>query len=280
MKRLFLISSFQILVLLLSAQPYVDPIQVRYTYAFRSGGNSRGTPFTHLWAGSDLPIKIKTNTYLLLSPFYENWQIDSASVKNIQPGVHSIAFPMGLILPLKNKKWTMVINPILRTNGEELFASNTFQFGGVGFFGYERSPGQKIRFGAYMNADFFGFFFMPLLGADWRIDERNYLFGLLPGRFTWEHQFNSHLYGGMTFRAITNSYRLKDGQYLRIDDNQVSAFLDIYPAKNICFTLEPGYGILRKLRNGTEKKTYTTTDKWGDGLFIKLSAAYRVRLKK
>jgi hypothetical protein len=47
-----------------------------------------------LWAGSDLPIKIKTNTYLLLSPFYENWQIDSASVKDIQPAVHSIAFPI------------------------------------------------------------------------------------------------------------------------------------------------------------------------------------------
>ena len=84
----------------------------------------------------------------------------------------------------------------------------------------------------------------------------------------------------MTFRAITNSYRLKNGQYLRIDDNQLSAFLDIYTVKNICFTLEPGYGILRKLRNGTEKKTYTTTDKWGDGFFIKLSAVYRVRLKK
>jgi len=280
MKKPLLFFSFQILTLLLAAQPYVDPFQVRYTYAFRPGGHSRGTPFTHLWAGSDLPIKIKNNTYLLLSPFYENWQIDSASVKNIQPTVHSLALPVGLIVPLQNKKWTMVISPILRSNGEELFAKNTFQLGGVGFFGYERSPGQKIRFGAYMNSDFFGFFFMPLLGADWKLDERNYFFGLLPGRFTWEHKFNSHLYGGMTFRAITNSYRLKDGQYLRIDDNQLSAFLDIYPTKHICFTLEPGYGILRKLRNGTDKKTYTTTEKWGDGLFIKLSAAYRVRLKK
>src|SRR4029079_4981641 len=97
MKKSFLFFSFQILVLLLAAQPYVDPFQVRYTYAFRSDGNSRGTPFTHLWAGSDLPIKIKNNTYLLLSPFYENWQIDSASVKDIQPTVHSIALPIGLI---------------------------------------------------------------------------------------------------------------------------------------------------------------------------------------
>jgi hypothetical protein len=111
------------------------------------------------------------------------------------------------------------------------------------------------------------------------MDQKNYFFGLLPGRFTWEHQFNNRLYGGMTFRAITNSYRLQNGQYLRIDDNQLSTFLDMYPLKNICFTLEPGYGILRKLRTGTNNRDYITDEKWGDGLFIKLSAAYRIRLK-
>jgi hypothetical protein len=75
----------------------------------------------------------------------------------------------------------MVINPILRTNGEELFASNTFQSVVLVFLVIERSPGQKIRFGAYMNADFFGFFFMPLLGADWRIDERIIFSVCFPG---------------------------------------------------------------------------------------------------
>lgn len=103
---------------------------------------------------------------------------------------------------------------------------------------------------------------MPLLGADWRSNEKNYFFGLLPGRFTWEHKFNNSFYGGITFRAITSSYRFENGNYLRIDDNQLSAFLDVYPAKQICLTLEPGYGILRQLRMGTEKRSYFNKDKW------------------
>lgn len=261
----------------LLAQPYVDPFQVRYTYAFRNAG-SDATPFQHWWAGSDLPIKLKDRTYQLLSPYFESWNIDSADKSNVLPTVRSAAFPMGFLFPMHGSRWSMNIMPIIRTNGEKLFAQKTWQIGGVVFASYEKAPGKKIRFGAYMNSDFFGFFFMPLLGADWRIDDKNYIFGLLPGRLTWEHKLNKRLYWGSTFRAITNSYRLQNGQYVRIDDNQISLYLDAYVAKHICLTLEPGYGIMRKLRTGLEGKNYLTNRNWGDGPFIKLSASYRIRL--
>ena len=75
--RIFITCFALIITTGLQSQPYVDPFQVRYTYAFRSNG-SPATPYTHLWAGSDLPIKLKENTYLLLSPFYDRWNIDSA----------------------------------------------------------------------------------------------------------------------------------------------------------------------------------------------------------
>lgn len=259
------------------AQPYVDPIQVRWTYAFRNNSGS-ATPHTHLWAGSDLPIKLKDRTFQLFSPFYESWNIDSAGKENIIPHVQSIAFPVGIIFPTKNPAWTINLLPVIRWNGEELFQKNSFQFGGAAFTTRTVKPGKNLRFGVYMNSEFFGFFIMPLIGADWRIDEKNYVFGLLPGRFTWEHTWNPKLYGGVTFRAITNSYLLKNGQYARIDDNQVSLYLDYYLAKKFVVTLEPGYGIMRKLRTGIDNKDYLTETNWGDGPFIKLSSSYRIRL--
>lgn len=239
----------------------------------------RGTPFNHLWAGSDLPIKLAPDAYVLLSPYYEYWRLDSGKKENIFPRVHSLAFPAGVLLPLKNKKWALSLTAILRSNGEQLLADKTMQIGGAGFLSYEKSKGKKIRFGMYVNKDFFGLFVMPLAGADWRIDKKNYLFGLLPGRLTWEHQFTDRFFGGFTFRAITNSFRLKNGNYLRIDDNQLSGFLDFYPFRRICLTLEPGYGMLRKLRTGVEKRKYFPDDTWDDGIFIKLSASYRLRFE-
>jgi hypothetical protein len=236
------------------------------------------TPHTHIWAGSDLPIELKENTYLLLSPYYEQWNIDSADQQDLFPVVQSVALPLGLILPLDSGSWTLMVLPVLRSNGETLFEDNTFQIGGAVLTTFARRSNQKFRFGAYINTEFFGFYFLPLIGTDWRIDDRNNLFGVLPGRLTFEHQLADRFYCGVTFRAITNSYRLSTGEFLRVKDNQLSVFLDYYLTKSICMTLETGYGILRKVRTGVHKKEYLTEHDWGDSPFVKISTSYRIRL--
>lgn len=261
---------------LLYAQPYVDPFQVRLTRGFRNP-TAAATPFTHTWAGSDIPVPLGPKTYLLLSPYYERWDIDSAGRNAIVPDVQSLAFPVGVLFPL-GEKWSLNLLPVLRTNGRTLFANRSFQAGGAGFVSWERRPEQKLRLGVYMNGEFFGLFVWPLLGADWKAGSRDHFFGLLPGRFTWEHQWKKRLYYGLTFRALTNSFRTGESSYLRIDDNQLSAYLDIYAAKHLCFTLEPGYGIARRIRTGFNTRGYLSSVKMGDGPFLKLSAAWRIRL--
>lgn len=259
------------------AQPFVDPFQVRYLYAFKNKAD-KPTPLTHLWAGSDIPLKLKEKTYLLLSPYYEQWNIQQGNSPELSPTVHSVAFPVGLILPIRESRWSVTAIPILRSNGERLLASHTFQYGGVTFLSYARKPHQKFRLGVYTNTEFFGLFIMPLAGVDWQINEKNYLFGLLPGRITYEHKWHKKIYGGATFRAITNSYRLSDGRFMRLDDNQLSLYLDYYLTNHLCVTLEPGYGVFRKIRTGRQQADYTTQVAWGDGLFIKLSTSCRIRL--
>jgi len=215
----------------LKAQPYVDPLNIRYTHAFKNA-EPNATPFNHLYIGSDIFFKFKNGTILLISPFFENWNIDSADNENFLPSVSSIAFPVSIIFPI-DKKWSLNLTAIPRVNGEELHFDDAFQMGGLAFASYKAKEEQKFRFGIYVNNDFFGVFVIPLVGIDWRINKTNYLFGLLPGRLTFEHQLNNNFYAGATFRAITNSYRLNDGSYIRIDDNQLSAYLDYYPAKNV-----------------------------------------------
>src|SRR5438067_956520 len=166
----------------IKAQPYVDPLNIRYTHAFESN-QSRATPFNHFYIGSDIPVRFKSGTIILLSPFFENWNIDSANNKNFLPAVSSIALPIGVIFPLNNK-WSLNITAIPRINGEDINFNNAFQIGGVVFASYKAKEKQKFRLGVYVNNDFFGVFVMPLAGIDWRINKNNYLFGLLPGRLT------------------------------------------------------------------------------------------------
>lgn len=262
----------------LCSQPFVDPIQLRYINSFKNN-NSEIASFTHLWVGGDFPFKLKNNNYIFLSPFYEQWQFESTNNTKIYPTVQSLCLPIGLITPLKESKWSLTFIPLVRFNGEKLFSNNTFQYGGVFFTTFEKKENKKFRFGIYANREFFGWFIIPLLGADWRIDEKNYIFGLLPGRLTYEHKWSDKLYGGATFRAPMNSYRLSNGDFIRLDDNQISLYLDYYPAKKLCLTLEPGFGVFRKIRIGNDtQRGYISEVDWGDGPFIKFSAAYRIRM--
>ncbi|PHN03696.1 aminotransferase class V-fold PLP-dependent enzyme [Flavilitoribacter nigricans] len=259
------------------AQPYVDPIQVRYQTAFKNGP---ATPFNHIWMGGDLPFELKKNTYILFSPSFEEWQLDQKDPEYTYPRLQSLVLPVGFILPFNESKWSVTAMLINRWNGNAFFVDNTHQIGGATYVSYQRKEDQKFSLGVYVNNEFFGLFVMPLFGIDWQIDDNNYLFGLLPGRLSYEHKFNKTWYGGFTFRAPTNSFRAPNSgsRYIRLDDNQLSLFVDYYLLENICLTLEPGVGIFRKIRTGVEERTYLTNVNWGDGLFFRVSMAYRIRL--
>ncbi len=260
------------------SQPFVDLLNIRYTSAFQSK-NKSGTPFSHIYIGSDLPLKLKNNVLIVFSPLYENWNIDSASNKKFLPLISCIALPVSVVIPFNKKHWSLTVTAIPRFNNQGLKFDNSFQMGGALLASYKKNENLIYKFGIYLNNEFFGIFVVPLGGINWKINERNNLFGVLPGRITFEHKYNNNLYTGATFRSITNSYKLNNSNYLRIDDNQLSAFLDWYSTKHIVFTGEAGYGIMRQLRSGKGyNKNYLTDYNWGDGLFIRLDASYRIRL--
>lgn len=275
--KAFLIAVFTILVLKGFTQPYVDPFHLRYTYAFKKNKGS-GTPFSHLYIGPDLPLKLKNGGLFVISPIFERWNIDSTSNKSYLPELRGMALALSTIIPL-DQHWLLTVSAIPRVNSEDFKLDNSFQLGGILLATYKKTETQKFKFGVYANREFFGLFILPLAGIDWRIDERNNLFGVLPGRMVFEHKLSSHFYAGAAFRAITTSYRMSSGNYLRIDDNQLSSFLDCYLKKHIVLTGEAGYGIMRELKTGRAyNKKYLRDYNWTDGMFIKLSASYRVRL--
>lgn len=268
-----------IIVVSAKAQPYVDLLNTSYTGSLFN--NSNATTFTHLYVGSDLPFQLQKNKLIVLSPFYEQWMIDSARNKHFLPTVNSVVIAISAIVPLDKNHWTLSITAIPRFNSEALHLHNIFQSGGVLLTTYKKNNNLKYKLGVYVNNEFFGLFVMPLAGIDWRINNNNNLFGVLPSRITYEHKVNATFYIGAAFRAITNSYRLDNGNYLRIDDNQTSIYLDVYAAKHIVFSGEAGYGIFRKIRTGNwHNKDYSTSYCWNDGPFFRLTTSYRIRLKK
>lgn len=274
-----------------TAQPYLDIISakgmINLPSARKGGGSFNATSYINL--GLDLPVVRSKHVVVLFSPYADQWNVTMShplgmtfALAQLQQ-VSSYALPLTVLVNFKDTNNSISLTFIERWNGEaDIFKQGRrgFQSGVAAVYNKRVNKDLQWKAGLYYNKEFFGNFFMPLAGIDWRIDGRNNLFGLLPGRLTYEHKTAGWLYCGATFRAFTNSYQLDDAGMIRIDDNQLSAFADVYPSKDICVTLESGLSLFRSFRSSAGwNKNYDSQYKVPVSLFFKLSAAYRLRFR-
>ncbi|MGB5006030.1 MAG: DUF6268 family outer membrane beta-barrel protein [Ferruginibacter sp.] len=262
-----------------AAQPYLDIVNIKYTNSPNTGIINRSKnkmTIQYFGVGTNLPIQFKNKKdAVIISPFYENW---IAAAPTGTQRYYSIALPVTLSKSIKNTAWSFLLTGILRMNDRKIDEQGKMQAGGAFILNNTRNENLTWKLGIYVNNEFFNVFVMPLAGIDWKINDRNLLFGVLPGNLTYEHRINDHFYYGACFRAITNSYYTSPG-YWRINENQLGLYLDTYLSKSFVLNLEAGHSLLRKVETGIKHVTKLDAVV-NDNFYIKLSVAYRVRLTK
>jgi len=268
----------------ISAQPYLDLGQVAYSAS--PGGDPK--TFNHLRAQVNIPLVFKDSSNFIFNPIWEErWiQISEQSEKlRLRGFITWFTYSRSLA-----EKWSAMIAFIPRWNGEpDVQFSKGFQVGGALLMTYEKRPGLQFKFGMYYNREFWGNFFMPLLGLDWTINKKQRLFGVLPGYFTYENRLSKRISWGGNFRTFTNSYKLGNtfslppvSDFIRIDDNQLGAYTDVYLTPKLALTAEAGYSILRKVRAGygkTSKEEYIVMSN-NSAPYFRVTLQYRIRLDK
>ena len=292
-KKLFLAFTCCLsLSLCVFSQPYLDLARVSYTHNPNEGLNKKTNPaHTDLYSiNLTLPIELKKNgDAIIINPFYDH---NKGEISNRSFSVISEGISLGFLNKLKKTNWSVYTAFILRKNKEAHGASgHDWQYGGVALASHEKNKSITLKFGLYYNKEFFGNYFMPLAGLYWKINKKNSLFGVLPGNLDYEHKINERFYYGAIFRAATNSYRREtidpcfsgdcsSKNYLRIDENQLGLFMDIYLSKNIVFNGESGYTLFRRYRFGTKgEKLHSYINYKNDNTYFKLSINYRMRFK-
>ena len=260
-----------------AAQPYLDIVNLKYTNSPNSGlfnQNKNKVKIQYASLGVNLPIQFKNKKdAVIFSPFFEIW---SSKINNTNPqNFYSVALPVSFSKTIANTRWSFLLTGIIRMNDSSINKKTKMQVGGAFIVSNKRNENLTWKLGAYINNELFGVYVVPLLGIDWKINDRNMLFGVLPGNLTYEHKVNNHFYFGANFRAITNSYGKNSG-YWRIDENQLGVYLDTYLNKNFVFNIEAGHSLFRKIRTG-EINISKTDAKVNDNLYFKASFTYRVR---
>lgn len=287
-----LIKLFIILIVMMvagaaSAQPYLDAVNLRFQQSPKGKSSAGANKFTYLNASINIPLVLKKDSSIIVfSPSMEHWSIKADSFLSEDMGMHSNMLPVSLIKPI-NRSWALTFSVIPRWNGHPVAPVSRFQMGGAVLATYKKRPGLAYKFGLYYNSEFSGPFFMPLLGIDWQIDERNNLFGVLPGILVFEHKLSKYMFWGFNFRSITNTYSSgyiysgNDPVFLRIQDTQAEIYTDLYLTDNIVLNFAAGHSFARKYREGKMHVSgeYFHDQKMVAGFYGKISFAYRIRFR-
>jgi len=279
MKKIFFICITLLIVSEGYSQPYLDVFSVKYMHSPDAGIINRNKNrdilnYSNISINSPFAFK-PVHGILLISPFYEKWNTSISGVTNALPKHQNFALSLSFVDTASSHKWRYAFTPIIRMKD---FSKDTgpAQLGFAGLAIFQKNKSLTYKFGFYFNKDYFGNFFMPLLGIDWWINNKNKLFGILPGNMSFEHKVSKQLYYGIAFKAITNSYHDKGNQYFRVDDNQLGIFADAYLTKNIVLSTELGHSLFRKLSAG-EKNVFKNDLAVNDNCYIRFGLAYRVR---
>ena len=263
-----------------TAQPYLDLVNVRYSrspdLSFVSPSSAE-TDITYINISTTLPLVFKNKDAVILSPYFEIWKL---SLKGEKKNYYGLILPVSYLKQF-NQQWSLLSTIILRGNDSGVYQQMRKQIGGAVILSRQIKPGLTLKGGLYVNDELFGLFVMPLAGIDWQIDDRNVLFGVLPGSLTYLHRSGNFLSYGANFRAQTNSYYRPVKNFTRIDENQLGTFLDLYFTQRIVLNMEAGFSIMRKVR--TAKNSYCNCKyvpyEVNDNLYFKVAFAYRMPLR-
>jgi len=209
--------------------------------------------------------------------------------------LYSPNLELGYSRNLGEKLTAMVtLLPRLSSDFKDIQAED-YQIGGLLLFTYAKEENLRFKFGAYYNKEFFGPFFVPLLGIDWQPYKEIKIFGNLPVNMTCAFSPNERLSFGLFFKSSVGSYRLGDlysKDYVQKSTNDLSFFWDTHLSKNIVFTLKAGRSIGRSYRTYSENdklkmkisffnigdKREKLSKEFDDGFIYELKLSYRVSI--
>lgn len=260
-------------------QSYLNLAGITYSYEqpFNDIDKPKYNTINQINAFLNAPLKIKKD-YLMLSPSMQLYDVRFGDYKT---SYRSAQFSVSWLHQWKNERWNTAFVAIAQSNALKTnwFEQNTFQAGGAIVNTFTKNEDFKIKFGVYGNAEFFGPYFLPLLGVDWNINERLGLYGLLPSYLFLEYKIvPDKFHGKISFDTELVSYRNQPMNYFRVNDNHVKMVFDFYLTKNIVLSAEAGHSVLRKFVAGVRRngKASESDLNYRDAFLVRAGLYFRV----
>lgn len=264
----------------LSAQPYFDVICLQGALTRSTGlvSNEKFDASTD-WGSAQLsyPKKFSNRSILAITLGYDTWKIKSTGSNHFYQSGYA---PLTFIKPFSSD-WKISFTGIPRFNKEQgTSTENTWQFGGAVIITKKINEHLNLKAGLYYNKEFFGNYFLPLAGGEWKVNERLYIFGLLPNNLFVDYKLSEKVHTGFIYKGVTTTFRLKEENYfdyIRLQEGQLKLFVDFYITRKVVINFEGGHTVAREYGFGfLDTKSYSA--EFNDGYLLKAGLYYRMWL--
>ena len=251
-KNILLLINFWFSIFITNAQPYFDVASIQTSAANHFlVSDSAKEPVKLNWFSVNVnyPAQINKSNLLVTTLGYDRFSFENEDSPLTQ-SFNSIYLPLTLLHTWRDTTWSTSLTYIPKVNSYSPMHinENTVQNGMAIIVNHAVNPHFKYSFGGYYNREFFGNYFLPLLGIEWKASERLHVFGLLPNDFTADYKINKAFHTGFIYKGITTSFRYKPSSYadyLRMEEGQLKLFTDLYITKTIVLNLEGGVILAR-----------------------------------
>ncbi len=278
-----------ILAVSLRAQPNIDLVSFSSQHFISTYEDSSKNKFYSQdnFLSLFLPVKFGKGNVFMLRINAEQLTVSRSANTTLNYSLYSLSVPIGLQLQSKNEKWKYTGIIIPKVNSD--FADNLDydgQLGGIGLITRVFNEKLQVRAGLYYNSDFWGHFFMPLVGVDWKVNDRFRMYGTLPGNYRFEFLLRKKMYAGISFRSAQRSFRLQkkyDDAFVRVKENQLKIFFEGFVVGKILI----GIDIYRSINYNLMTYDYFETTKpvtvsnvftkSKDAYGLTFNLAYRIR---
>ncbi|MFB6307150.1 MAG: DUF6268 family outer membrane beta-barrel protein [Flavobacteriales bacterium] len=185
--------------------------------------------------------------------FTQYFKNDNINSKNL----YTVASVLGYIHTY-NEKWESTFLYIPRVNSDmKRVDSKDLVHSGVLKISRNLDTNLSLSGGLYFSREFFGNFFVPLGGIDWKINDKMRIFGTIPRDLNFQYEMNDNFMLDLSYRVKIASYRLNkdyNEDYVKIKDRTIKLRANYFLSSKWVLYGEVGYTLWPDYKRYSDKE--------------------------
>ena len=231
------------------AQPVFDVVQVTTLQAPSGNINEKTDNEIRSFLGqANVPVQWDQRHTTIINAAYEERTFTMASIDFDRRFLSaSVLLNHRIILSDTTKQFLFAA--AIRHYGEDDLSPSgrTLTPAFATLYGKQINERLMLRLGAYYSREFFGNFWLPLVGIDWRASSRLWCWGILPRYAVADYALSKRVHACLFYKGTTDSYRIQRADYFAIIEGQIRIGLEYYiPRTKFVLTADAGHSVARQ----------------------------------